>query len=65
MAEKFGVSEAALLRENAAPFYEGQQIVVPVSVLHVAGAPAPLLSGYYQIPVSSIYSRAQHVNILF
>lgn len=65
VSEKFGVPKAALLRENPAPFYEGQQVTVPVSVLHVAPTPAGLLSRYYQTPLSSIYERSHRVNIVF
>ncbi len=65
VAEKFGVPQAALLRENPAPFYEGQRVTVPVSVLCTAPAPAELLSRYYQTPLSTIHERSHRVNIVF
>ena len=65
VSEKFGVSKAALLRENPAPFYEGQRVTVPVSVLCTAPAPVELLSRYYQTPLSSIYISSHRANIVF
>ena len=65
VAEKFGVPQAALLRENPAPFYEGQQVAVPVSVLNIAPLPPTVLGLYYQIPGTAILSFPDRVNILF
>ncbi len=65
VAEKFGVNESALLRENTAPFYEGQQVVVPVRVMHIASNPPSLLQRCYQIPDASILESSDHMNIIF
>lgn len=65
VAEKFGVSESVLLRENHAPFYEGQQVSVPVSVLTIRSKPPSVLRLYYQIPDSAISERSDRMNIIF
>ncbi len=65
VSDKFGVPKAALLRENPAPFYEGQQVTVPVGVLNTDRAPVSLLRLYYQIPESSILELSDRVNIIF
>ncbi len=65
VAEKFSVPEAALLRENHAPFYEGQRVTVPVSVLNIAPLPPSVLMRCYQIPGTAILERPDRVNILF
>lgn len=65
VAEKFGVPEPALLRENPSPFYEGQQVTVPVSVLNIAPQPPSALRLYYQIPGTAILEFPDRVNILF
>ena len=65
VSEKFTVSLAALLRENHTPFYEGQQITVPVGILHLPPPPPPPAARFYQVPDTSIQTRPDAVNIIF
>lgn len=66
VCEKFNVSAAALLRENETPFYEGQQVTVPVGVLNLPqGTSAGRLTGSYQVSRAAIIERDDAVNIIF
>lgn len=65
VSEKFQVAPAALLRENETPFYEGQQVTVPVGILHLPPTSAVRLTGPYQVPESRILERQDATNILF
>lgn len=64
VSEKFSVSRAALQRENHTPFYEGQQITVPVGILTLPAGSRPG-AGYYQVPGTAIFDRQDAVNIIF
>ena len=64
VSEKFTVSLAALLRENHTPFYEGQQITVPVGILHLPPGAHPA-ARTYQVPDTAIQSRPDAVNVIF
>ncbi len=65
VSEKFAVSSAALQRENHTPFYEGQQITVPVGILTLPPGPHPGAVKYYQVTDASVFERQDAVNILF
>ena len=65
VSEKFSVSSAALQRENHTPFYEGQQITVPVGILTLPPGPHSGACKYYQVTDASVFERQDAVNILF
>ena len=66
VADKFEVTVAALTRENATPFYEGQLVTVPVGVLRFDAGNAPKGPGsFFQVPETSIMSRRGVMNIIF
>lgn len=65
VSEKFTVSPAALRRVNHTPFYEGQQIMVPVGILNLSPGTHPGVGGYYQVPRSAVFHRPDAVHIVF
>ena len=65
VSEKFGVTEAAVLRENHIPFYEGQQVTVPVGIINIPPRPRRMLTAFYQVPDAAIYTRPDVTNIIF
>lgn len=65
VSEKFSVSRAALQRENHTPFYEGQQITVPVGILTLPPGERPGASRYYQVAEAAVFDRQDAVNIIF
>ena len=65
VSRKFSVPEAALLRENQAPFYEGQSVSVPVDILSLPPDAARYAQGYFQVPASSVVTLGETVDVIF
>lgn len=66
VCQKFSVTPAALQRENETPFYEGQQVTVPVGILNLPpSASLGRLTGYYQVSKAAVAERQDAVNIIF
>lgn len=65
VAAKFSVPEAALSRENETPFYQGQRVSVPVTVLRVPPEPPQVLAERYQVPAAKVLTRPDVSIIVF
>ncbi len=65
VAQKFRLPEAALARENETPFYEGQRVFVPVSVLRLEPEDPEVIKRLYGLGGEAILTRPDASIIIF